>query len=154
MDYKSKAINCIKNTALPELRRQFAECGCNLDEQYKRYGDTEYFFAHVIEAGHIYEIGYPRCVCPEASSGKLMEANFCECSRQGIIYVLENLLPDKVIIVETVSTVLGGADKCTFRVTVDDALHTERLHISPMSETELQILMARWQDHAPELSAA
>ena len=118
MDYRSKAIKCIKDTAWPEMRRQFEECGCDLDAQYKKYGSSEYFFAHIIEPGHIYEIGYPRCVCPEALSGKTADSNFCECSRQGIIYVLQNLLPDKEVTVKTIGTVLGGADKCTFRVTV------------------------------------
>ena len=45
MDYKNKAINCVKDTVLLEQKRQFEECGCNLDEQYKKYGNTEAFFA-------------------------------------------------------------------------------------------------------------
>lgn len=154
MDYRSKAICCIKDTALPEMRRQFEECGRNLDEQYKKYGETEYFFAHILVPGHIYEIGYPRCVCPEALSSKVTDHNFCECSRQSIIYILENLLPDKVITVETVGTVVGGADKCSFKVTVDEAIYSERLRIVPMSEAELQDLIDRYKDTVPELSTA
>ena len=71
MDYRDKAIHCVKDTVLPMQRKQFEECGCCLDEQYKRYGNTEWLFAEIIEEGHVYEIGYPACVWPEVVSGKM-----------------------------------------------------------------------------------
>lgn len=43
MDYRTKAVNCVKNTVLLEMIRQFEECGCSLEEPYKRYGNTEFF---------------------------------------------------------------------------------------------------------------
>lgn len=119
MDYREKAIRCVHNTVLPIQRKQFEECGRSLDEQYKKYGRTEYFFANIIEPGHVYEMGYPRCVCEEALNGTIKDASFCECSRQSILYVLENLLPEKTIEVETIETVLGGGERCRFKVTVN-----------------------------------
>ena len=101
MDYKKKAIDCVKDTVLPIQRAQFEECGCSLDEQYKKYGNTEMLIARVIEPGHIYEIGYPKCVCDEVLSGKVTD-----------------VMPDKDIQVEIIHTVLGGADDCRFKVTV------------------------------------
>lgn len=119
MDYRDKAINCVKDAVLPVMRKQFEECGCSLDEQYKKYGNTEYFFAKIIEPEHIYEIGYPRCLCNEVLCGNQKEAEFCECARQSILYVIENLVPDKTIRVEMIETVLSGAEKCRFRVIVE-----------------------------------
>ena len=69
--YRAKAINCVKDTVLPTQRQQFEECGSSLDAQYEKYGDTDAFFATVIEPGHIYEVGYPKCVCPEVLSGAI-----------------------------------------------------------------------------------
>jgi len=40
MDYRNKAVNCVKVTILPIHQNQFEECGCILDEQYKKYGNT------------------------------------------------------------------------------------------------------------------
>ncbi|MDR2906765.1 MAG: hypothetical protein LBU91_02100 [Bacteroidales bacterium] len=119
MDYKTKAINCVKDTVLPIQRKQFEECGCCLDEQYKRYGNTEFLIAKIIEARHVYEIGYPECVCPEVLSGKEKDLSHCECSRQSILYILGNLLPDKSISVDMIETVLSGAPTCRFKVTVE-----------------------------------
>lgn len=119
IDYKDKAIRCVRDTILPMQREQFEACGRCLDEQYKRYGNTEWLFAKSIEKGHIYEIGYPACVCEEVRSGKVKDVSHCECSRQSILYVIGNLLPDKNIRVEIIETVLGGAEKCRFRLTVE-----------------------------------
>lgn len=118
MDYRNKAIACVKDTILPIQRKQFAECG-SLDEQYKRYGNTEWLFAKTIEKGRVYEVGYPACVCQDVISGKIKDVSHCECSRQSILYIIENLLPNKKINVEIIETVLGGAKKCRFTVTVE-----------------------------------
>lgn len=119
MEYKNKAINCLKNTALPLQMQWFRDSGCNMDEYCQKYGDTEFFFAKVIEEGHIYEMGYPKCVCPEALSGKKKDASFCECSRQGFIYILENMMPEKHIEVQKIETVLSGAKRCRFKVVIE-----------------------------------
>ena len=103
--YRPAAENCVKGAVLTELRRQFEECGCDLDRQYAKYGRSEYFFADVIEPGRVYEI---------------VEApTHCECSRQSILCVYRELIPDKSVRVETLRTVLAGDSECRFRVTVE-----------------------------------
>lgn len=119
MDYRAEAVKCVNSYVLPEMKRQFEECNHSLDEQYKKYGDTEYFFADIIEPGHVYVIGYPRCVCWKAQSEKDADDNFCECSRQSILYVYENLIPEKKVDVEIIETALMGGSKCRFKVTVN-----------------------------------
>jgi hypothetical protein len=119
MNYRLKAVNCVKDAVLPELRRQFEECNCSLDEQYTKYGNTEHLIAKVLEPGHIYEVGYPKCVCPDVLSGKESNVAHCECSRQSILFILGDLLPDKDIQVEMIETVLSGAERCRFKVTVE-----------------------------------
>lgn len=118
MDFRIKAINCLKDTALPVQMQLIKASNYDMDTYCQKYGESEYFFAKVIEKGHIYEMGYPKCVCPEASTGG-KEASFCECSRQGMIYVLENMMPEKQIHVEIIETVLSGAEKCRFKVTIE-----------------------------------
>ncbi|WP_418991656.1 hypothetical protein [Alistipes sp.] len=117
--YRPVAERCVKQYVLGELRRQFEECGCDLDRQYAKYGRTEYFFADVIEPGRVYEIGYPCCVCPMVTSGFVTAAAHCECSRQSILYVYEQLLPGRTVRVETLRTVLSGGHECRFRVEVE-----------------------------------
>ena len=53
--YRPCAVDCVKDDVLRELRRQFEECGRDLDRQYTKYGRSEYFFADIIEPGRVYE---------------------------------------------------------------------------------------------------
>lgn len=117
--YRPSAVNCVKGFVLAELRRQFEECGCDLDRQYTKYGRSEYFFADIVEPGRVYEIGYPRCLCPMVEAGFVKAPTHCECSRQSILFVYRELLPDKTVRVETLATVLSGDAECRFRVTVE-----------------------------------
>lgn len=118
INYRERAERCVKDTVLPLQRQMFQECGCSLDEQYQKYGDLEGFFAKIIEPGRLYEVGYPKCVCPEVLSGAVSDPAHCECSRQSVAYILESLLPDREIGVETIETVLSGGGRCRFLVTV------------------------------------
>lgn len=142
--YRPCATKCVKGMALPELRRQFEECGQNIDAQFTKYGRSPFFFADIIEPGHVYEIGYPQCVCNHKAEGRAffealqsgkdtrtvkplrhddceylrLREGECECSRQSILYVMHDLLPDKEIEVEMMHTFIGGASECRFKVTV------------------------------------
>ncbi len=116
--YRPCAVNCVSKYVLKELQRQFDECNGNLDLQFTKYGRSEYFFADIIESGHVYEIGYPRCLCPVVESGFAQSAVHCECSRQSCLYVFHTLMPDKDIQVTTLHTVLSGEKECRFRVVI------------------------------------
>lgn len=109
--YRPCAVDCVKDDVLRELRRQFEECGRDLDRQYTKYGRSEYFFADIIEPGRVYEVGYPRCLCPQVDAGFVDSPAHCECSRQSILYVMEELLPGKDIRVEELETVLSGRQR-------------------------------------------
>ena len=49
MNYKTKAINCLKDTALPIQMQLFKECNYDLDIYCQKYGETAFFFAKTIE---------------------------------------------------------------------------------------------------------
>lgn len=117
--FRPCAVGCVKNYVLAEQQRQFNECGCDLDRQYEKYGRSDFFFADIIESGHVYEIGYPRCLCPMVDAGYADSPIHCECSLESIRYALETLMPYKEIHVECLHTVLSGARECRFRVTVE-----------------------------------
>ena len=104
---------------MAEQRRMFEECHGDMDLMFSKYEDTEYVFRRVIEKGHIYEMGYPKCLCYMYESGFAKSSVHCECSKQSLKYVLEELFPDKKMKYEIIQTVLAGADKCVFRITVE-----------------------------------
>ena len=60
MDYREKAVRCVRETVLPVQAAQFRACGCDLDAQYRKYGDTESFFAKVLQPGTDFTAGEKR----------------------------------------------------------------------------------------------
>ena len=119
MNYREKAEKCIEFTALPEMRRQFEECGRSLDAQYAKYGDTPYFHGEVVEPGHVYIVGYPCCVCPEAANSEIIRPEFLRVLAPERAVRAENLLPGRRIEVKTLHTALFGGENCRFLVTVE-----------------------------------
>ncbi|ADV44973.1 hypothetical protein [Bacteroides helcogenes] len=116
--FRKCAIHCVSNTVLPFLRNRYENCGGDMDLFFSEKENSEYSFQKVVEKGHIYEMGYPRCLCFMHDMGFATSQAHCECSRQSILYILHELFPMRNISVEMVGTVLGGADKCTFRIMV------------------------------------
>jgi len=117
--FRKCAIDCVTNYVLPILKKRQEKCGKDLDLFFSENENSEYSFQTVIEKGHIYEMGYPRCLCFMHDMGFAKSKIHCECSRQSILFVMHELFPEKDVSVEMVDTVLGGSDKCTFRIMVN-----------------------------------
>ncbi|MCH4182351.1 MAG: hypothetical protein LKF48_04180 [Prevotella sp.] len=116
--FRKCAINCVSHGVLPFLKARYEKCEGNMDSFFSEQEDSEYSFQRVIEPGRIYEMGYPKCLCFMYNMGFTKSEVHCECSRQSILFVLHELFPDNDFEVKTIGTVLGGFDKCTFRITV------------------------------------
>lgn len=124
LEYREKiycpcAVNCVSGGVFELNKQQFDECNGDMDLMWEKYPETEFYFRKIIEKGHIYEMGYPRCLCDFVNEGICNDSGHCECSRQSIIYILTKLMPDKNIKVETIETVLDGAKQCRFRITIE-----------------------------------
>jgi hypothetical protein len=112
INYKQCAINCVGGDTLKQYKKQFDECNQDFDLLFSRDTGDQDFYRKIIEPGHIYETGYPRCICWQNDDSK----DKCECSRQAIIYLYSQLLPNSEITVETIQTVRMGGESCRFRI--------------------------------------
>lgn len=112
---KQCAIDCVSEDTLKRYTKQFNECNRDFDLLFSSDTGDDDFYRKVIEVGHIYETGYPRCICWKNDDSKEQ----CECSRQALIFLYSKLLPDRDITVETIQTVRNGADSCIFRIILE-----------------------------------
>jgi len=115
IDYRQCAINCVGEDTLTLYRKQYNDCNKDFDLLFSSDTGDEDFYRKVVEPGHIYETGYPRCICWKNDNG----LNGCECSRQALVYLYSQILPDREITVETIQTVRNGAESCVFRIVLD-----------------------------------
>lgn len=114
--YRHCAEDCVRDYVLKEQRRRFDECNGDMDLIYTRYSDMGDTFSRVVEKGHIYEMGYRKCLCHMYDSGFTKSPVDCECSRQSVLYILGELYPDRKFDVQMIDSVLNGADQCLFRI--------------------------------------
>ena len=69
--YYEQAVACVKDTVLPAQIRLYKSCGGDFDKIYGEAMNGNGYFGKVIEAGHIYELGYEKCTCPKVQSGQI-----------------------------------------------------------------------------------
>lgn len=117
MNYRQQAEACVGGYVLERQKELFASCGRDLDRFYGQEDDALYGY-RVIEPGRVYELRYHKCTCGKVLSGQITSREQCECSRQSILYVLEQLKPEAHFEVELLESVLRGDGNCRFRITV------------------------------------
>ena len=112
IDYGQCAVHCVGGETLKQYQNQFDTCNHDMDLLFSSNTGDKDFYRSIIEPGHIYETGYPKCLCWQKAEG----SDPCECSRQALLYLYSQLLPERKIIVETIQTIRRGADSCRFRI--------------------------------------
>ena len=117
--YYPCAVACVQGGVLEMQRQIFEANDYDMDRIYSDM-NTEYTYGRIVESGKVYDMGYPRCLCPMVEEGRCSAPTHCECSRQSIYYVLHEMLPGRKIRVETMETVLKGDEKCRFRIYLDE----------------------------------
>ena len=115
--YYEQAVSCVKDYVLPMQREIYEKYGGDFDKIYGEAMNNESYTGKVIESGHIYELGYPKCTCPKVLSGEVTNPEQCECTRQSILYILNQLEPKSIFEVEILDTILRGSEHCRFKIT-------------------------------------
>ena len=113
-DCKNRAIACVGGETLMQYKKQLEECNGDFDLLFLSDTRDNDFYRKVIERGRVYETGYPKCIC-----WKNDELKDCECSRQALIFLYSQLLPNKKVTVEKIQTAREGFDSCKFKIIVE-----------------------------------
>lgn len=116
--YAGCGQNCAKYGVLNEYKKLYEKCSGNMDSMFSSMHELGDVSGRVISSDSEYEMEFPRCLCQLYQEGYLSMPSHCECSKQSILYVLNNLFPEKKVEVKIIGTVLSGNDKCVFRIKV------------------------------------
>ena len=98
-------------------RKLFDECEGNLDRFFTRLHEIDQVDGKVIEPGKVYELIFKKCECPVHTEANFSSPRLCACSKESMICVFKDLVPDRDFKLEQLSTILGGADVCRHRIT-------------------------------------
>ncbi len=112
--------NCAKacaNTGVLQMHRQhYGNVNEDRDQYYATLEQLGNVKGEIIVPGKEYIITFPECTCDLHTSGGVNTVKLCECSRQSILYIGNQLWKDEITEVECLETVLSGASECRFRV--------------------------------------
>ena len=116
---KECARSCANTGVLEKHQKLYEAVNHNLDEYFRRLNETGNVIGEVIISGKEYVITYPECGCDLYASCGLASVSLCECSKQSILYVEQNVT-NKIITVERLESVLAGDEVCKFRIRFED----------------------------------
>ena len=106
--------------ALKYLYRDlFDECNGDLDNFFLRVNEKKDIEGRVIESGKVYELIFTKCGCPLHTQAHIKSNSLCECSRQSMICVFKNLVPQRSFKIECTKSILSGNDNCCHRILFD-----------------------------------
>lgn len=74
----------------------------------------------VVESGKIYELIFTSCDCPIHTEAEIESNRLCECSRQSMICVFKELVPERRFHIECIKSILSGDEVCCHRIIFDD----------------------------------
>jgi len=114
------AYKCACDALKYLYRDLFVECEGNLDKFFSRVEEKKNVKGRIIESGKIYELIFTSCDCPIHTEAGIKSNKLCECSRQSMICVFKELIPDRIIHIENVESILSGNDICCHRIIIDD----------------------------------
>lgn len=107
---------CAETGVLDWYRRRFQDAGEDLDRFFAETSTPGQVEGRVVEPGREYELIFPRCLCDLCAEGGVRSACICECSRQSVLFVMEDLCPGMPVRVEKIATIREGAPQCRFRI--------------------------------------
>ena len=98
-------------------RKLFDECAGNLDLFFERLHEIDNVDGKVIKTGRVYELIFRKCECPVHTEANIRSPRLCTCSKESMICVFKDLVPDREFELEQISTILADADACRHRIT-------------------------------------
>ena len=117
--YYEQAVACVRGYVLPAQRALYEQYQGDFDRIYTEGMGSDAYMGRVLEPGHVYELGYRRCTCPKVLSGEVTDPAHCECTRQSILYILNQLEPETDFQADILGTILRSSEDCRFRITVN-----------------------------------
>lgn len=117
--FRCCAERCARSAPLALYQQASRKAGENIPAFFSLLGENEGIRTKQILPGKQYEIVYSACGCDWHSGGYTDSQMLCECSRQSILYCLEQALPRLRCSVIRKQSLLAGGDCCRFLVKIE-----------------------------------
>lgn len=113
------AKKCVEHGVLQMYKDFYRECDGDLNTFFTSLSKKGYGKGEVLAYDKVYSLSFEKCSCKLVKEGYIKSSDFCECSRQSIIHVMNSLQEDIEMSVEMKSTILRGDKECSFIISVN-----------------------------------
>ncbi|MDF2473470.1 MAG: hypothetical protein K0R21_1252 [Anaerocolumna sp.] len=106
---------CITKSTLEKANKLYKDAKHNIENFLELLNTNDLAGGNLYSDNGDIMVVYNQCYCGIPKATKDMPVNYCECS-VGWVECLFKSVFDKDVIVEKVQTIIGGSDRCVFRV--------------------------------------
>lgn len=110
--------NCVNGGTLSVYRKLYEDAKGDLDVFFQMANDLPGVKGEVVEKGRIYHLIFLACTCDLCKKGYITTPLLCECSRQSVIYSMQNLWREQKFNVMLCHSILQGKRDCKIRIEV------------------------------------
>ena len=112
------AVCCADTGVLQSYKKLYLTVNGDRDAFYERLSELGNVSGEVVVPQKEYRVRFPECGCDLHNDCGVDTPALCECSRQSILYVAENVWNDSARVIPE-ETVLSGGRECRFRLVFD-----------------------------------
>lgn len=110
--------NCVNGGTLSIYRKLYEDANGNMDVFFQMANELPGVKGEVVEKGRIYYLTFLECTCNLCKKGYVTTPLLCECSRQSVIYSMQDLWKEQKFNVTLCHSILQGSMDCKIRIEV------------------------------------
>lgn len=110
--------NCVDGGVFPIYKKLYDEVGGDMDAFFQKVSELPGVKGEIVEKERVYHLVFLECTCGLCKRGYVTTPLLCECSRQSVLYSLQNLWGERHFSVTLCHSILQGGQECQMRVEV------------------------------------
>ena len=88
----------------------------NMDVFFQMANELPGVKNEIVEKGRVYHLIFLECTCSLCKKGYVTTPLLCECSRQSVLYSLQNLWKERKFRVMLCHSILQGGQNCKIKI--------------------------------------
>ena len=110
------AKNCVNSGTLSIYGKLYEEAKGNMDVFFQKVNELPGVKGEIVKEGCIYHLIFLECTCKLCRENYVSTPLLCECSRQSVLYALQNLWKEQKFNVTLCHSILQGEHTCKIKI--------------------------------------
>ena len=108
--------NCVEGGVLPIYKKLYDEVEGDMDAFFQKVNDLPGVKSEIVKKDCVYHLVFLKCTCGLCRQDYVTTPLLCECSRQSVLYSLQNLWGERHFSVTLCHSILQGEQDCKIKI--------------------------------------